>query len=220
MGGYIVTGDHPWDYIERISGMKRQEFEKGTGHSLLLTPDGNKYCVDDIEVLFTFAADAPDLNTRRYCIIDKAEYLTEIIQNKLLKILEDGSILFFLIAPDNRSFLATIKSRLITVSTGSQVTVSQLEQFRNLNERRDLFFRLHLLEKDEENSFFSMSMPDFLLGVERLFLESLSNDIMALGRLWTEEERIEILSLCERYLAFPFLTKEDLFNFVAHICAL
>lgn len=220
MGGYIVTGDHPWDYIERISGMKRQEFEKGTGHSLLLTPDGNKYCVDDIEVLFTFAADAPDLSTRRYCIIDKAEYLTEIIQNKLLKILEDGSILFLLIAPDNRSFLATIKSRLITVSTGSQVTVSQLEQFRNLNERRDLFFRLHLLEKDEENSFFNMSMPDFLLGVERLFLESLSNDIMKLGRLWTEEERIEILSLCERYLTLPFLTKEDLFNFVAHICAL
>lgn len=221
MGGFIVTGENPWEHIERVSGMTKKEFERGTGHSLLLRPaEGKNYRVEDLETLFVFAADTLNLRLSRYCVIENAEFLTEIVQNKLLKILEDGDIIFFLIAPDSSVFLDTVRSRLITITGSSRRKVSQLEQFRGLNRRTDLFFRLHLMEKDNENAFFSMSMPDFLLGVQQMFLGSLTEDSMNLGKLWSAEARISIISICGKYLSLSSLTKEDLFNFIAHICAL
>lgn len=98
---------------------KRKFFEAGShGDFLFIEAQDDKIKVEDIGEVFTFLSTQPLISKHKVVLIDGAEKLNAIAQNKLLKIIEEppSYALFILISTRYDLLLDTLKSRLIRLS--------------------------------------------------------------------------------------------------------
>jgi DNA polymerase-3 subunit delta' len=84
-------------------------------HLANLEQTGSNYNVDDLTEINRFISHKALELPRKIIIIYHAHLLSEIVQNKLLKVLEepDNSTIFFLLNPTGVSLLPTVESRSI-----------------------------------------------------------------------------------------------------------
>ena len=79
------------------------------------------YVVDDIQIIFEKVGFALDDGQKFYFVLDKAENLTSVTANRLLKVLEEppAGYFFLLLTQNAHMILPTIMSRCFVVSLGS-----------------------------------------------------------------------------------------------------
>jgi replication-associated recombination protein RarA len=91
--------------------------------------DGKEMKVEDITTLLNFSMLMPEKAFKKIVIIDNSNELSEIIQNKLLKVVEEGNTTtFFFVA--HQKLLETIESRTFSI-VFSKLTASEMEQYFN-----------------------------------------------------------------------------------------
>lgn len=237
MAGYLLTGgnnDCYWDFVLQQTDCSKQDLERhGFGLVLELEKEQNQYVVANMEPLMQFSVDS--MGHDKYCVITDADFMSDVVQNKLLKLLEDSDIMFFLFAVNPSRILPTVRSRLMTVNMAvvgnGRKRVEEL--FAGLADRKELFYRMHMAkEKDTEHAFFGMNVPVFISEVENLFLlligylswgeSSGKEDILkGMSRLWqTPEQAVKACDVCEKHQKKANYTKDDLFVFVAELVEL
>jgi DNA polymerase-3 subunit delta' len=90
------------------------------GHpDLLCVGREGKVLVGDIDEIISFVLRAPLCSLGRLVIIDNADVISYEASNRLLKILEESPITFFLISSNIKNILPTIRSRCIKVQFGA-----------------------------------------------------------------------------------------------------
>lgn len=200
--GAIVYGpaDHAWDYINKNFNIDKKRC------FILEREDMSKdYKVSDLTPLGTYVSD--DTNFQKACIIPEAERLSETVQNKLLKVIEDSDTDFYLLASSADNLLPTIKSRLCQFYVEKDDT--GFPYFSSLATRIELFEKYPVTKKE-----FVQPMPvySFIRKTEDTFLKAyLQPDLIS--RLWNEKEIERVCSVCEDFLKKSYLTKDDLFAF-------
>lgn len=233
MAGYLIIGGsmkEAWETVEQYAVPKEEMLHSGYGLILSKEENGKQYTVRDMDRLIGFTAEA--VSHEKYCVIPEAHLLSSIVQNKLLKLLEDSTICFFLLADSEYQIIPTVKSRLICIRLNQDIkeTSKQIQTlFINLEKRIDLFERMHLKEKDTKHMFYGMNVPAFFSVVEDLFLTALGymlwNEtgqdkriLTSLTTLWnSQEDLIGVCRICEEYLKKKHITKDDIFIFVTEI---
>lgn len=85
---------------------------------LVVTPDGASIKTEQIEAVHQFMHIKPLLSQRKVVLIDDAHEMTEVAQNKLLKLLEEppGHALFVLVTNNSLKLLETVRSRVVTLN--------------------------------------------------------------------------------------------------------
>ena len=237
MAGYLLTGgnsDCHWDFVLQRTDCSRQDLERyGFGLVLELPQGQSQYTVADMEPLLQFSVDS--MEHEKYCVISDASLMTEVVQNKLLKLLEDSNIQFYLFAVNPSKILPTVRSRLIVINMDGEncegERVNRL--FSELPSRKELFYRLHMAkEKDQEHAFFGMNVPLFISEVENLFLlligylswgecSDKEEILKGMSKLWqTPDMAVRACGICEKHQGKANYTKDDLFVFIAELVEL
>lgn len=229
MAGYLIIGGSKESVEQTIERYAVPLSEiRTSGYGLVLSKESKQYTVSDLAPLHDFILEA--CPHERYCIIPDADTLTPVVQNKLLKMLEDSSVVFFLIAKSGTSFLPTVKSRLITLQLPEPCMYSFTHLFQGLNSRKELFTRMHLeKEKDPQHIFNTIEPTRFFMETEELFLraigymewkEACENEelLKSITSLWTTSESLSnVCNICESYAKKTDITKDDFFVFAAEI---
>lgn len=228
MAGYLITGNmsNAWSIIEEYSEPKH--ILENSGYCIILKPEenGKNYTVSDLDQLFQFLPDA--MSHQKYCIIPNAETLSEILQNKLLKSLEDSSTIFFLVTNNEHAMLSTVKSRLVKIRLPYQPPAESemvANMFSSINKREDMLVYLDMdADKNAESLFNTMNPHLFIQEVEKVFLKLLGHYswgescIPSMEKLWNNADScIKACSICERYEKLTTLTKDYFFVFIAEL---
>lgn len=103
----------------------------------------SNYNVDDLVEINRFISHKPLELPRKVIVIYHTHLLSEVVQNKLLKVLEepDNSTIFFLLNPTGVSLLPTVESRAIQLRvkpsqdlTKSDIVINEQQKKLNLTE--------------------------------------------------------------------------------------
>lgn len=229
MAGYLIISgsqEKAWEMVEHLA-MPRTELEKN-GYSLILNHEKQNYTVSDLEPLKMFLVE--EMDHEKFCVIPDAERLTELLQNKLLKALEDSEVIFFLLSSSEQMMLPTVRSRLQCIRLHTEGTETERVDslFSKLRKRKDLFELLHIAtDKDKECMFYYMDIYGFFHAVEELFMElyvflswkDTATDVLNnISQYWsTPDEAMQVCQICEEYGKKSNLKAEDLFIFIAEI---
>lgn len=93
-------------------------FTRGHPDLLCIGREG-KILVEDIDEIIEFVLRAPLCSSNKVVIVDNVDIISYEASNKLLKILEESSVVFFLISSRIKDILPTIKSRCIKIQFGA-----------------------------------------------------------------------------------------------------
>lgn len=127
---------------------------------LQITPnDKNKYVTDDFNELYSFASSAPIQASQKIVLIYNPELISEIINNKILKILEEHhpQCKIILLSQSNQALLPTITSRCISFNLKSHSEqVKESQKIDNFKEFQDF-----LSQNDKKNNNLSFLLEHY-----------------------------------------------------------
>ena len=205
MGAIFYTSDKEaaWVFLSEHYKVDRKRC------LILEREDDREYKVADLHSLTEYSADLTEF--QKVCIIPDADFLSEIVQNKLLKLIEDSDVDFYLFSSSADQLLPTIKSRLCQfyIENGQ----ANFSYFSGLTGRREILGRVPVHKKEYK---MPLSAVDFIRNTEEVFLSAYIHPENVSG-LWSEDEIYEVCSICEEYEKKPLLTKDDLFSFLISV---
>lgn len=164
----------------------------------LIISEAEALKVDTVSEILEFSSLLPVRGKNKVIIIDNAESMSEIIQNKLLKIVEENKSNIFIFVT-SKPLLGTIHSRTFNIQFSS-LTDKELEDYlEEKQEKTELPISLYggsigryeLLKKDEATSFAS-SMKKVLSTLETM---SEKHEILSAFSELKEKDNQEFFSL-------------------------
>ncbi len=103
------------DYLKHHSLKHYNDF-KNSPDILLIKKDADQkqFITEDFSEVFRFQETTPLNANHKFCVIFEAEFITDQIYNKLLKIFEEPSnnLTFFLFSNSSKTLISTIESRV------------------------------------------------------------------------------------------------------------
>lgn len=226
MAGKIVYGgtmESQLDFFHQDTGIVELESKPNL---LVLKPGEKGYVVDDLAPIFVLAdAKMPE---QKYVLLFGADRLRTDMQDKLLKVLEDSNIFFYLFCSKDAVLLATVRSRLSSayLDTQSMEEDRANQIFGSIQRRGDLFEYLGLTEKDIK---LDIAYQEFIRCVEQLFISlfefldgivpSNNSDVVRnMSQCWGSQAEVAVLIfLCEDESDYTNYTKDDFFLFISKL---
>lgn len=189
---------------------------------LIISPnEKGKILVEDIQEIYRVSSLATGSEKGRCCILLGFSQATETVQNKLLKVLEDGSMHFFIAASSARYLLDTVKSRCVfeDASFSEQEQQEQyLAPFKSLKNKGQLLSNLHLSKDKDPLNFYEVNKGDIknaFLQWKRFLYTTFETNSHPIREMFGDASIVVFLEDLDNAVASENFTKDDFFYMVA-----